>query len=210
MKLLQTSIFRALCSIVVGALLIANPDSTVTWLTVAVGVLFLVSGVISCAAYLCARRAAAAATAATVTDAQGRPVGGARPLFPIVGVGSILLGLLLALAPAAFVKGLMYVLGALMVLGAAGQYMALVGARRIGLVGPGLWICPTLVLLTGLYVLLQPMESASLPLVILGWCSVVYGVAEIMNVVKIHALRKAWERANQQLEPPMAEAEEVE
>lgn len=206
MKLIQTSIFRAVCSIVVGGLLIAHPDSTVTWLTVAVGVLFLVSGFISCVAYLGARRAA---SGVTVTDAEGHVVRGQQPMFPIVGLGSVLLGLLLALAPTAFVKGLMYVLGALMVLGAAGQYMSLIGARKIGLAGFGLWICPTLVLLTGLYVLLKPMDSAQLPLIILGWCSVVYGVSEIMNAVKIHSCRKAWERAQQQLESPFAEAEEV-
>lgn len=207
MKQTLVPLFRALCALVVGGLLISRPDSTVTWLTIAVGVLFLVSGVISCVAWLQARRAA---SEVTVTDAEGRILRGSRPMFPIVGLGSIILGLLLALAPTLFVTGLMYVLGALMVLGAMGQYMSLIGARKVGSVGLGLWICPTLVLVTGLYVMLKPMESASLPLVILGWCSLLYGVAEIVNTLKIHSLRKAWERQNAQLQAPEAEAEEVE
>lgn len=207
MKTMFGPLFRSLCSVAVGVLLIAYPDSTVTWLTVAVGVMFLVSGIISCVSYLNARRVA---SETVVTDAEGRIVRGARPMYPVVGVGSVVLGLMLALAPTLFVKGLMYVLGALMVLGAVGQYMSLIGARKIGMVGFGLWIAPTLVLLTGLYVLLKPMESASLPLVILGWCSLVYGVAELLNAVKIRSCRKAWERQAVQLQAPEAEAEEVE
>lgn len=191
MKILQTSLFRALCSIVVGALLIKYPDNTVTWLTVAVGVLFLVSGAISCVAYFNARRQM---SGVTVTDAEGRVLRGGRPMPPVVGMGSLIFGLLLTLTPGVFVTGLMYILGIILVLGAVNQYMVLLSARGFGYVSVGLWICPTLVLLTGLYVLLQPMESASLPLVILGWCSLLYGVTEIVNTLKISAKRKEMTR----------------
>ena len=47
MKIFQSSIFRAICAIVVGALLIKYPEDGVTWLTVAIGVLFLLSGIIA-------------------------------------------------------------------------------------------------------------------------------------------------------------------
>ena len=47
MKIFQSSIFRAVCAIVVGALLIKYPDEGVTWLTVAIGILFLLSGIIA-------------------------------------------------------------------------------------------------------------------------------------------------------------------
>ena len=46
MKIFQSSIFRALCAIAVGVLLIKFPDDGVTWITRAIGVLFLISGVI--------------------------------------------------------------------------------------------------------------------------------------------------------------------
>ena len=55
MKILQSSVFRAICAIAVGAMLIKNPDSTVKGITIAIGILFLVSGVISCVAYFNAR-----------------------------------------------------------------------------------------------------------------------------------------------------------
>lgn len=44
MKLLQSSVFRAICAIAVGIMLIKYPDNTVTWITIAIGVLFLFIG----------------------------------------------------------------------------------------------------------------------------------------------------------------------
>ena len=47
MKVIHSSFFRAICAIIVGALLIQYREQTVTWITIAVGVLFFLSGVIS-------------------------------------------------------------------------------------------------------------------------------------------------------------------
>ena len=47
MKILQSSVFRAICAIAIGILLIKYPDNTVTWITIAIGILFLLSGIIS-------------------------------------------------------------------------------------------------------------------------------------------------------------------
>ena len=51
MKILQSSVFRAICAIAIGIMLIKYPDNTVTWITIAIGVLFLLSGIISLVAY---------------------------------------------------------------------------------------------------------------------------------------------------------------
>ena len=56
MRILQSSVFRAICAIVIGALLIKFPDNTVKGITVAIGVLFLISGLISCVTYFWAKR----------------------------------------------------------------------------------------------------------------------------------------------------------
>ena len=190
MKVLQSSIFRAVCSIIIGVMLIQYPDNTLTWLTVAIGVLFLLSGAISCAAYLNGRRNV---PEYRITDADGNVVAG-RPAFPLVGLGSLILGLLLAVSPGMFVVGLMYVLGAILILGALSQFVALVNARRYATFSFVFWICPSIVLLTGLFVIVKPMESASLPLVILGWCSLLYGITEIVNSVKIYSGRRRLEQ----------------
>ena len=201
MKIFQSSIFRALCAIVVGVLLIKFPQDGVTWLTVAIGVLFLISGIIAVIAYMNVRKHAGEYT---ITDQQGRIIRGGQPTFPIVGAGSIILGLILAVTPGVFINGLMYILGAIMILGGLNQLMALVAARRLGSIPFSFWIAPSLILLTGLFVVLKPMETAELPLLILGWCSLVYGVTEIINSLKIHSVRKAAERQR-----VIMEAEEV-
>lgn len=194
---------------IVGVLLIKFPKDGVTWLTVAIGVLFLISGVIAVIAYMHARKHA---SEYTIIDKQGRIISGGQPTFPIVGAGSIILGLTLALTPGIFINGLMYILGAIMILGGLNLLVSLIAARRLGNVPFGFWVAPSLILLTGLFVILKPMKSAEMPLLILGWCSLLYGVTEVINALKIHSIRKAANRQAEELarqkkldEEPIAE-----
>ena len=102
----------------------------------------------------------------------------------------MLLGLVLVVTPDKFVDGLMYVLGGIMILGGIQQVLNLVVARRLGSFSFFFWITPSLIMLTGLFVILKPMETAQLSLMILGWCSLLYGVTEIINSVLIWRIRK--------------------
>lgn len=194
MKILQSSIFRAICAIVVGGMLIKNPDSTVKGITIAIGVLFLISGIISCVAYFNARMHSAENE---VYDANGNLLVGGRPTFPIVGLGSVILGFILALMPGAFVTSLMYVLSAILLLGALNQYLVLLQARKIAQLPIWYWVCPTLILLTGIFVMVKPMETAGLPLLIIGWCLMFYGVSECVNAFKMHQWKKDAARGNE-------------
>lgn len=191
MKLLQSSIFRALCSIVIGILLLKYPDNSVTWLTVAIGVLFLLSGIIALISYGIARRHAGEYT---ITDANGNVIGGSQPTFPLVGFGSVILGLTLVLSPDMFVRWLMYILGAMLIIGSVNQLIVLVAARRYGIVGVFYWIAPVLILITGILIIVKPMASAELPMIILGWCMLVYGVTEAINSMMVHSLRRRIKR----------------
>lgn len=199
MKIFQSSIFRAICAIAIGILLIKYPDNTVTWITVAIGVLFLLSGVISLVVYVNARKHV---SEYKITDAEGRVVAGEQPTFPIVGVGSMILGALLALTPNVFITALMYIIGGILILGAINQYMNLVHGRRYGKIGFGYWVFPSLILLTGLYVIIKPMTPVNVAMLILGWCSLLYGVTELVNSIKFHSDRK---KARQAQEIPVAE-----
>ena len=202
MKIFQSSIFRALTAIVVGALLVKYPDDGVTWLTRAIGALFLLSGIIALIAYWQASRHAGEYT---VTDQEGRIISGSQPTFPIVGAGSVILGLVLTLSPHAFIHGLMYMLAAILIMGGITQLVGLVTARRMGSIPFGYWIAPSLILLIGIYVVFMPMETAELPLMILGWCSILYGVIELINALKIYNLRKEAEQQRVEKEEPIAE-----
>jgi len=199
MKILQSSIFRAICAIAIGILLIKFPDNTVTWITVAIGILFLLSGIISLVVYVNAKKHV---SEYKITDAEGRVIAGEKPTFPIVGVGSIILGFLLALTPNIFITALMYIIGAILILGAVNQFMVLVRGRRFGSINFAYWIFPSIILLTGLYVIIKPMSPASIAMTILGWCSLLYGVTEIINSLKIHSNKRKAEKAQ---EIPVAE-----
>ena len=202
MKILQSSFFRAICAIAVGILLIKYPDNTVTWLTVAIGVLFFLSGIISLIVYINARKHV---SEYKITDAEGNVVAGdTKPTFPIVGIGSAILGLILALTPTVFVKALMYIIGGMLILGAINQYMSLVNARKFGKISFGYWIFPSIILLTGLYVIIRPMDPASIAMLILGWCTLLYGVTEMINSIKFHSDRRKFVKAQE-----IQQAEEV-
>ncbi|MBR1932836.1 MAG: DUF308 domain-containing protein [Prevotella sp.] len=204
MKILQSSFFRALTAIVVGVLLIKYPDNTVTGIVVAIGVLFLLSGIVSLLGYWNARRHV---SEYTIYDAQGRQVAGQAPAFPLVGVGSIILGAILALMPETFISWLMYVIGAILILGAISQYMAIISARRYGNTSFAYWVCPTLILLVGLYVIIKPMAPLSTAMLILGWLTLFYGIIEAVNALLFARRRRQWEREQEQEQ--MAEAEEI-
>ncbi len=208
MKILQSSVFRAICAIAIGILLIKYPDNTVTWITVAIGVLFFISGIISLIVYLNARKNV---SEYKITDSDGNVVAGERPTFPIVGIGSIILGAILALTPNLFITALMYIIGGMLILGAVNQYMNLAAARKFGSIGFGYWIFPTVILLAGIYVMIHPMDPPSLAMLILGWCTLLYGVTEMINSLKFHAEKRKFIKAQEEAQKAreISDAEEI-
>jgi uncharacterized membrane protein HdeD (DUF308 family) len=187
MKVLQSSLFRALCAIIVGVLLIKYREDTVTWITIAMGVLFFLSGIISCAAYMGAKKHSADTQ---VYDAAGNQIAGSQPVFPIVGIGSIILGVILALMPTTFVTGLTYVFAAILILGAVNQFVCLASVTKFCHVGFYFWIMPSVILLVGLIAVVKPSVIATAPLFVIGWCMLLYGVVECIDTLKIMLARK--------------------
>ena len=204
MRILQSSVFRALCAIVIGVLLIKFPDNTVKGITIAIGVLFLLSGIISCVTYYMAKRNV---SEYKIYDKEGNIVAGEQPTFPIVGLGSSILGLILALSPTAFVSALMYIIGAILILGAINQFMGLINGRRYGHVSLWYWVMPSLILLTGLYVMVKPMAPLAMAMLVLGWCTLLYGVVELINAFKFYRDKKNWQQSQEQ--PQLDSYEEV-
>ncbi len=149
MKVIQSSLFRALCAIIIGALLIQYREQTVTWITIAIGVLFFLSGVFSLLSYMSAKRSAEKMKGQYLYDAQGNHIIGMRPNFPLVGLGSLIFGLVLALMPNVFIAWLMFILSAILIMGALTQMATLVSAAKMGRVGIDIWLMPTLLLLLG-------------------------------------------------------------
>ena len=142
MKVIQSSLFRALCAIIIGALLIQYREQTVTWITIAIGVLFFLSGVFSLLSYMSAKRSAEKMKGQYLYDAQGNQIIGMRPNFPLVGLGSLIFGLVLALMPNVFIAWLMFILSTILIMGALTQMANLVSAAKMGRVGIVYWLMP--------------------------------------------------------------------
>ena len=212
MRILQSSIVRAICAIVVGYLLVIYRTEMVQWLTIATGALFFISGLISVIAYYAEKRKAAMKTAERLAamaemrdgnDAPENPEDIERaimPSFPIVGLGSMILGVILALMPTTFVSGMMYVLAAILILGAINQYFNLASVRKISTIPFIFWLFPTIILGVGIFMLVKPMEMSALPFRILGWCLIFYGVVECINNIKIYRAKKQYEDTQRKLE----------
>lgn len=198
MKVIHSSIFRAVCAIIVGVLLIQYREQTVTWITIAIGVLFFLSGVISLASYWAAKRNAEKMQGQILSDSNGKPIMGMMPKFPLVSVGSLILGLLLALMPQVFIAWLMFILAFILILGALTQFVNLASAAKIGRVGILFWLFPSALLLLGLLAIIKPSAIASAPLFIIGWGMLIYGVVELLNAFKVSNNKRIWLNNQQQ------------
>lgn len=190
MKLFQSSLFRALCAIAIGGLLSAYPVETAKWVIIVIGAIFLCSGIASCAAYFLARPRGLE-EGVIVSDAQGNVVRPAAPAFPIVGIGSLILGLILMLMPDTFRDLLVYILSVVLIIGAVSQLVMLDRALKMGTLPWTFWVCPSLVLVAGIVALLRPAWAAAFPIYLVGISMMLYGVVEMINTIKIHKLRKA-------------------
>lgn len=211
MKALQSTIFRALIAIVAGILLIQFRENATKWMTKAVGALFFLSGLFSCITYYVENKQAKAEPTRLTDD--GREVMVKRPYFPIVGLGSMILGLVLTLMTESFISLLMYTLGGILILGAINQFFNLISARRYGTIPVLFWIFPAVLLLAAAFFISKPVEAMSDTLLLpLGWCFIFYGVVECVNSLRIHRARKEYEQKMKQIilqdEPEDAEVVE--
>ena len=188
MRILQSTLFRALCAIAIGALLLAYPGETATWIIILIGVLFLCSGVLTCAVYM--HSALRSTPGVRVTAADGKVIRTDKPSFPLVGTGSLILGLILTLMPATFGDILVYIIAVVLVFGAINQLVVLDKARRLGMVQWGYWICPSLILLAAIVAIFRPSWIINTPIIIVGVTMVVYGLTEVINLLKVRKVRK--------------------
>ncbi|MBQ7422249.1 MAG: DUF308 domain-containing protein [Prevotella sp.] len=190
MKVLQSSVLRALIAVIVGVLLVKYREDTMKWMTITAGVLFFMSGLISCIVYYYEKRRIEKESISTEEndgEKQRR-----SPMFPFVGVGSMILGGILALMPTDFIIGVTYVLGGMLILGAVSQFVSLALARKFWSIPFVFWLFPLILLAVGVLVIAKPMQTATLPLQIIGWALMFYGIVECINTLMIYSARKKY------------------
>ena len=179
-----------------GILIVKFREDMVTWLTVGLGAIFFISGVISCISYYIQRKHVLKMRAEGITlfDSEGKPVGQSMPTFPIVGVGSLILGVILASMPETFLSWLTYIFAAIILLVSVYQIADLIVANRYGRVGWAYWVMPIIMLLAAIVALVNPETISSSPLFFLGWAMMISGAVMIVNVLKIYTVRRAAEK----------------
>lgn len=181
MRAINGFVFRAVCAMIVGILLVANPESMTLLLVQVIGGLFSLSGVVSLVNYLMVRYSD------TVL----------KPIFPIVGFGSMCFGVFLFFFPHLFTSYFMYMLGALMVLAGGVQLWNAFRWLRTVSFRWSAFVMALLILSAGVYVLLEPLQSASLPFVILGVAFLLYGLTELVNGMRWVKYRRLMEEQRQ-------------
>lgn len=169
MKSLNYALFASLCALAVGVLLVVWPDMAINYLVITVGVLFLIPGLAGVFSYFFSMQ-------------KSRE--GARAMFPIVALGSALLGIWLVVMPMFFVTILMYVLGVLLLLGGVSQLAGFAAASNYAHVPAGMYVFPILVMIAGVVVLFNPFEAAAVPFVVLGVSFIVYSLIDIFRLIR--------------------------
>lgn len=198
MKVLQISAIRAIIVLVTGFLLVRYREETMTWMTITVGILFLLSGLVSCIAYYFEKEKVAKKTAkAEQQEGQQEEENLKSPSFPIAGVGSIALGIILAVMPNTFITWVVYILAALLILGAVNQFMNLARSRQYARVPVYMWLFPTVILAIAILLISKPIETAQLPLLVLGWAFMYYGILEFILIIRMYLVRKSYEKAEE-------------
>ena len=195
-----------------GILIVKYREDMVTWLTVGLGAIFFISGIISCVSYYIQRKHVLKMRAEGITlfDSEGKPVGQSMPTFPIVGVGSLILGVILASMPETFLNWLTYIFAAIILLVSVYQIADLIVANRYGRVGWAYWVMPIIMLLAAVVALVTPESISSSPLFFLGWAMIISGGVMIVNVLKIYTVRRAAEKRAADLAKKAESAVEVE
>jgi len=174
MKYVESITFRALSALCIGCLLIAFPDKTTTWLVIIIGILFLVPGLISIVAYFNVR-----------TEKESM-----RALFPIIGIGSVLFGVILIVFSNVFMDYMKYVLAAFLILAGISQLVTLLNLQKWTKVNVFFFIMSLLITLVGLFIVIAAKLIATNVLTVLGTASIVYGLVELISAIRFHNVRR--------------------
>ncbi|MCR5197344.1 MAG: DUF308 domain-containing protein [Prevotella sp.] len=199
MKLLRISIIRAIAAVVVGVLLLKYDAAVLKGLTIALGVMFLIAGVVSLVGWVNARRKKADFRAYDNGE-ESAGEGGAQPMFPIAGLGSLLLGLILSLTRSDdYLEWAMYLLGAVLVLGALNLCMNLFSARKMEPMGGWMWLLPCAIVVASVVAMIKGLVPAQTCTTILGVTALVFAVTELWYSLVFSQVKKRYEKTQAQV-----------
>ena len=174
-SMFRNSFLRALIVLGIGVALVGYADVALRYIVQALGVLFIIPGLVTAFSGMAKR--------------EGNE---AMPVLPLIaGGGSVLLGVVLLLIPEFFISILLYLLAALLLLGGGIQITQLVLMRREGMTSSWVYyLFPATIFVVGIYILVYPMETASLPFLFIGYAAILYGVVELLTLMRVSYFRR--------------------
>ncbi len=165
---------RFLFALIVGLILVIWPNDAANFIVITIGVLFLITGIISVIGYAVSRSKKNAPTTR----------------MPFEGVGSLLFGLWLVIMPGFFTNIIMFLLGFILILAGIFQIATLASARKSANIPAALFIIPSLVLIAGVIVVLSPTDAVHTAFLIIGVSSLIYSVSELINMFKFNKVQQ--------------------
>lgn len=195
MKLISSYIFRSLCSLLVGLLLLFNAEQMPALIVELIGLLFLLPGIFGVVAYLYGQFSKNAIV---------------RPSFPLMSIGSILLGVYLIMYPDNFVTYLVFLIGILLLLAGINQFLSMFVNRRVSPFSWLLMFMPVVLIGVGAYCITHTSEAAATLFKILGATSIYYGLSDMFLTLRTKHYTRIYEREQKKAEEAARKAREAE
>ena len=169
MKFIGSYVFRSMCALLIGLLLIVKANEMPVVLVMLIGALFLLPGLISVCVYL---------YSFFKTDAV------VKPSFPLMSIGSIFLGGYLIAYPESFVTYLVVLIGIILTLAGISQLSTMVANRRITPFSWLLMLMPLVLVGVGMYSIMYSRDAAALPFKIIGFTLLYYGISDLFLALR--------------------------
>ena len=174
MKTLRNNIWRAVYAIIIGLVMVVFPDLTLQYLVIIIGIMLLVFGGILLGIFLNAKK------------------NGYAKRAPVEGILTIVLGLMLVIAPSFFLSILMSILGILLIFTGIIQISDIIMLRKHNVKLSWIfYVFPILIFGAGIVVVLGPFDSVKTLMVFFGIASLLSGIIDIIDEI---AIRSAWKK----------------
>ena len=198
MRFIGGYVFRAMCSLLVGLLLVINAEQMPSILVSVIGMLFLIPGCFGVLMYLYARL---------------NPNAIIKTSFPIVSIGSILFGAYLLAFPQEFANYLVILMGLIITFAGFSQLGNMFINRRVTPLSWLLMIMPVIMIGIGVYSLMHAQEAAKFTFQIIGGTLIYYGLTDMFFALRARHYSRIYAKqkeAKEKAERAAREAEYVE
>lgn len=169
MKFIGSYVFRSMCALLIGLLLIVKANEMPVVLVMLIGALFMLPGLISVFVYIYGLLNRNAVV---------------RPSFPLMSIGSIFLGGYLMLFPESFVTYLVILIGIILILAGISQLSAMVVNRRVTPFSWLLMLVPVVLIGVGVFSVMYSRDAAALPFKIIGFTLLYYGITDLFLALR--------------------------